>query len=155
MCSRSDVHKVSDLWSGTKGNSRICLLNIKSHADMEQLIWSSYFLIVLRIQYRKVQEMQILECSGDSFFPGAGEAKEVTLMNLLLKKEWWMGRLIDTLLYLWYNKFREGNEESKQKHKKLFLVNAGFSLLRELLGPCSILPCRVPKDLDDLSGQPY
>lgn len=50
MCSRSGVHKLSDLWLGTKGNLRIFLLNTKSHADMEQLMPSFYFLIVLGIQ---------------------------------------------------------------------------------------------------------
>lgn len=137
MYSRSDVHKVSGLQSGTKGNLRIHLLNIKSHADMDQLMWSFYFLIVLRIQYRKVQEIQVFGMFWRQCFAGAGEAKEGALMHLLLtnkKNGWWMGRLIGILLYLWFNKFSEGNEESKWKHKKLFLVNAGFSLLRELLG---------------------
>lgn len=106
MCSRSD-HKVSHLWSGTKDNLRICLLNTKSHSDMEQLMSSFCFLIMLGRQYRKVQEMQIFGIFQRQLFAGAGEAKGDTLMHLLLtnKKKWsWMGRLIETLLYLWYNR---------------------------------------------------
>lgn len=80
MCSRSD-HKVSHLWSGTKDNLRICLLNTKSHSDMEQLMSSFYFLIMLGRQYRKVQEMQIFGIFQRQLFAGAGEAKGDTLMH--------------------------------------------------------------------------
>lgn len=107
MWSRSDVNKVSDLCSGTKGNLKICLLNTKPHVDMEQLMSSFYFLIVLGIQYRKVQEMQIFGMFWRQFFSGAVEVKGGTQMHLLLtnkKQWWWMGRLIETLLYVWYNR---------------------------------------------------
>lgn len=77
MCSRSDVHKVNDPLSGAKG--------ILNNSSTEQKISCRHgaahvklLLSVLRIQYRKVQEMQIFGMFWRQFFAGAGDAKGET-----------------------------------------------------------------------------
>lgn len=85
----ADVELINGVTCGHthKGNLRTCLLNTISHEEVEQLMSSFYFLIVLGIQYRKVQEIQ--EIFWSQSFAGAGETKGGTLLDLLLtnKKE--------------------------------------------------------------------
>lgn len=90
-CSRSDLHKVSDLWSCTKSIPKNLpteqKISCRHGAAHVKLLLSDCVRNTIQKGARNADLWNALE----TLFAGAGEAKGGTLMHLLLtnKKEWW------------------------------------------------------------------